>query len=213
MTVVLFKKRDFTGPSDFQCAIPAQITDHDEMAGFPASKAWPSDSSEHSLRLHLHFCELIHAWNLSPYRREAQRSQVASVNQEAETRGESQFSFVSLADRTAFVKHFGLDDFVSDTFDPKSGEPGVEPFTEISHFYLLTLNNKLGRLEINAFFRTYQNAMNNLSIIETERRRAISNDGNRVGFITSEHFAGREMFELSRIRTARVQLGAGQIER
>jgi hypothetical protein len=182
--------------------VPADIRDHDLLSGNPTSKSWPKSTNSHASQLiHFHFCELIHAWNLNPFRRIEARG-VAAVDELAEERGESLFSFTSKEGRDDFIGYYGLEDFVLPRED-KGNTP----------FRWLRLANQFALTDINAFMTTYRNAMMTLSIIHDERLRAIKNDGNKVGFLMTDHFCARELHELMRIRQAREKLGAGFIER
>jgi hypothetical protein len=171
----------------------ADITDHDRLSGFKSSAAWPAELPEHTKLIHFHFVELIHAWNLNPFKRDMPA--VASVDESAEAEGRSRFAFVTKGNRDGFLEFYGLDDFV--LFEQSD-----------ENFFYVELTNKFNREEANQFLTTYRSAMNTLAVIHEERERAIRNDGGKVGFICVDHFAAREVHELMRIRQAREMLGA-----
>lgn len=175
----------------FQPKTPASLNEHDQLAGYKSAQVWPSDANPHSLAMHYHFCELLGAWNLNPFKR-IESIGVAGVDEIAETNGVTLFNFVSSAAREDFLDFYGLDDFV---VSKKDGA-----------FYWVTLTNSFGTPEVTAFLDVYKSAMNSLANIEDERTRAIRNDGNKVGFICADHFNARELNELIKIRAAREAL-------
>lgn len=181
--------------------VAAAVDDHDRIAGQKASNNWPSDANKSSRLIHFHFVELLHAWNLNPFRRELS---TATVDEYAETKGVTRFVFCSKQSLEDFLDFYGLDDFVvhkGETIDTPEG----------STWWCVHFTNKFGEPEANSFLTTYRDAMNTLAVIHDERERAIVNDGGKVGFICADHFAARETYELMRIRKARESLAAGNI--
>ena len=188
-----------TSPSDVP-TISADISDHEVSQGFRSSNAWPPSDDKHDshseLLIHFHLCELIHGWNLNPYRRD---TSTATIDEYAEHLGLSRFAFLSKEAREDFVDYYGLTDFVTSRVDPASGA---------DQYFYLTLTNKFHPNAVRDFLTTYKSAMNALAVIHDERERAIHNDGNKVGFITADHFTSRELTELTKVRAAREKLGA-----
>jgi hypothetical protein len=173
----------------------ADITDHDRLSGNRTTENWPEHLPHQTKLIHFHFCELAHAWNLNPFRRDASP---VSVDESAEAEGRSRLAFCSKVARNDFLDYYSLDDFV--LFE-----------REDEHFFYIELTNKFDPREAQVFLNIYRSAMNALAVIHDERTRAIRNDGGKVGFIAVDHFAARETHELMRIKQARIELGAGQI--
>jgi hypothetical protein len=182
----------------------ADIADHDRLSGYKTSLNWPDELPTHTKHIHFHFVELLEAWNLNPFKRDMT---VSTVDEYAETHGETRFAFCSKESREDFLEFYGLDDFVVRRDDPVD-EVDVYPNANVSKFWLLTLTNKFGKPEVESFLTTYRSAMNTLVAIHDERERAIRNDGGKIGFLCVDHFAARETHELMRIRHAREMLGA-----
>jgi hypothetical protein len=180
----------------------ADITDHDKLMGNKASLNWPDHLQPETLKLHLHFCELIDGWNLRPDR-VGNGTGTATVDEYAETNGVSRFSFVSKADRTNWLTYYFLDDFVADTIDANHGSP----------YYFVELRNVYPKSQVRHFLDVYRSAINCLAALNEESQRAIRNDGGKVGFVTVDHFAARQVHELNRISLARQMLGAERFER
>ena len=189
-------------PSDIP-TVSADIVDHEASTGFRSSNAWPASDETHDshseLLIHFHFCELIHAWNLNPYKRDVSTGTV-SVDEYAEHLGISRFAFLSKESREDFLDFYGLDDFVVNRVDADSEKNNP--------YFFLTLTNKFHPNAVRDFLTVYKTSMNTLAVIHDERERAIRNDGNKVGFITADHFSLREATELTNIRKAREKLGA-----
>lgn len=174
----------------------ADIRDHDHMMGSRTALIWPQHLEVSTMLIHFHFVELLHAWNLNPFKRDMG---VAAVDEFAEEQGVSRFSFTSKESLDDFVDYYELSDFVVSKF-----------FAERSDaFSFLTLSNKFTRDQANEFLDVYKSAMNTLAVINEERTRAIRHDGGKVGFVSADHFNAREKNELNRITFARQKLGAG----
>lgn len=180
--------------------VPAQISDHDSISAHPLNGVWPTNLSPSTLKLHQHFVELIATWNANPFRRDMG---TAAVDQFAETLGKSRFSFTTKESLDDFLQFYMLDDFVLTKVHASRSDA----------FHYLELTNKFLPSEIEQFFTIYRDAMNALAQIEVERNRAIRIDGNRVGYITADHFTQRAAHELHRIMQARQNLGANTFER
>lgn len=174
--------------------LPADVNAHDRSVSDRVLERWPIERTKASRDIHHHFCELIFAWNMNPFKDEVG---VASVDEFAENFGMSRFAFVSKRDADAWLESYGLDDFVV-RCDDTSGE-----------FYYVTLSNQFVTSEVNEFLAVYNAAMTSITLLQAERKRAIINDGGRVGFACIDHFAAREVHELLRIKAARENLGAG----
>lgn len=180
----------------------ANVEAHDYSIGARITQSWPIHLNRSTMRMHMHFCELLYSWNLSPFKRERG---VATVDELAETEGLTRFYFHSKADAGNFIDHFGLEDFVTvepsqtGTLNELTGRP----------FWFLHLTNKFDTREVHEFLGVYMSAINALKVIYDERRRAVTNDNGQIGFVTAEHFTSREVMELSRIRAAREKLGVG----
>jgi hypothetical protein len=198
----VFRRLELAGPAD-PAGIPlqpAQVDEHDNFRAIPTRSEWPANLAPSTLKLHLHFCELVDAWNLNPFRRD---TGVASVDQYAETLGKSRFSFTSKIALDDWLEYYMLDDFVVVRNEA----------TRSQAFHFITLTNKFLPSEIEQFLTTYRDAMQSLTVLEEERRRAIIMDGNKVGHLHVDHFNARETYELMRIKRARIQLGASGLER
>jgi hypothetical protein len=176
--------------------VPAQVQEHDKLTGFQSTDAWPDNLAPSTLKIHMHFLELVTAWNYNPHRTEYG---VASVDQFAESNGISRFAFCSRASATAFIAHYELDDFIVERIDA--------PRSDAFHF--ITLSNRFLPSEVARFFQVYDSAMLELSAIENERRGATRVDGNKVGFVLVDHFTWRETYQLMRIKQSRKNLGSG----
>jgi hypothetical protein len=138
---------------------------------------------------------------LNPYRR-AESQGVATIDEYAEHLGLSRFAFLSKEAREDFLDYYGLTDFVVSRVDADPAPSSDNPY------WFVTLTNKFHPNDVRAFLDVYKSAMNTLAVIHDERERAIHNDGNKVGFITADHFNQRELTELVKIKAAREQLGA-----
>lgn len=178
--------------------VPAAIDEHDRNVGNRVHNNWPEYLQRSTLQVHLHLCELIDSWRMHPERRS---DGFAGANEVAETEGISAFDFDVVTDRSDFIDHYELDDFVvtQTQYETHNGEQS----------YYLVLSNKFTPTEVNGFLDVYKRAINSLAIIADQRRRAMNVDGGKVGFITAEHFSSREAIELKRIEQARSVLGAG----
>jgi hypothetical protein len=187
-------------PADLPVLQPAQIHDHDNFRAVPTKSEWPSNLAPSTLKLHLHFCELVDSWNLNPFRRD---TGVAAVDQFAETQGISRFSFTSKIALDDFLDYNLLDDFIVSRNEASRSDA----------FHFVTLTNKFLPSEIEAYFTIYREAMESLTVLEEERHRAIRMDANKVGYVTIDHFCARETHELMRIKRARSALGASGLAR
>ncbi|MFG2268083.1 hypothetical protein [Streptomyces sp. NPDC048720] len=176
--------------------IPAQIHDHDSIAMHPVKSVWPSNLAPSSLKMHQHFCELLMAWNINPFRSDPGTAAVDGV---AETSGITRFSFTSRESMDAFIHFYGLRDFIVEVVHAKRSDS----------FHFLTLTNKFLPSDVEKFFTVYRECMMNLTSIQEERMRALRVDGGKIGHAFADHFAARETNELMRIRHARTELGAG----
>lgn len=185
-----------TDVANFNPTIPAKINDHDQLAGHKSAQVWPTDANPHSLAIHYHFCELLAAWNLNPFKR-VEAIGVAGVDEIAETKGVTLFNFVSSCAREDFINCYGLEEFVVRKRD--------------AAFYWVTLTNSFGKPEVTEFLDVYKSAMQSLAVIEDERNRAIRNDGNKIGFICADHYVSRELNELMKIKYARDLLAGARV--
>lgn len=198
-------KLPLVSPSDVP-TISADIVDHEVSQGFRSSKAWPpGGTTHHELLIHFHLCELIHGWNLNPYRRD---SSTATVDEYAEHLGITRFAFMSKEAREDFLDYYGLTDFVVSRVDADPNQNNNQPESNNQPYWFITLTNKFHPASVRDFLDVYKSAMNTLAVIHDERERAIRNDGNKLGFITADHFTAREAAELTRIRAAREKLSA-----
>lgn len=182
--------------------VPAAIDEHDHNIGDRAKLNWPVHLQPSTLKVHLHFCELIDSWRINSRRR---FGSFVGVNETAEHEGVSGFNFDSEADLADFLAHYQLNDFVVNR--AKYEVPISYEETRTTHY--LTLSNKFTAAEVNGFLDVYKSAVNGLAIIHDERRRATNVDGGRIGFLAVDHFNYRETVELDRITAARSILGAG----
>lgn len=171
--------------------LPFDVSDHDKLCGQRSATNWPDYLPRHTLLVHSHWCELLHSWNLNPFRTEDRE---ACVDIGAETTGMTCFIFPTKADANDFLDYNSIDDFVEDLF-------------ESTGTFCLILKNKFDEEKAKTFFSTYSSAMNALAIVEEERRRAIRNDGGKVTYVSVQHFSDREIFHLLRIKQARLILG------
>lgn len=176
----------------------ADIQDHDRLSGYRTTENWPEHLPHHTKLIHFHFCELVHAWNLNPFRRD---TSTVTIDETAETYGISRVVFSSNTARNDFLDYYALDDFV--VRDIKSNES--------STYFWVELTNKFHPREAQYFLDVYKSAMNTLAVIHDERIRAIRHEGGKIGFITVDHFNAREVNELMRIKQARMELGAGKL--
>lgn len=183
----------------------AQVTDHDMFSTNSASTRWPQGnvvesngdySSDLSIHMHQHFCELLAAWNLNPART---FQQAAYVYQDAELHGQSKFIFFNRESANGFIDTYKLNPFIIN-YTYVSGEP----YSAVLH-----LANKFPLGDIREFLTVYRSAINNLATIHDERNTAIKYDGGKVGFMTVDHFYRREVVELERIAKARFELATG----
>lgn len=175
----------------------AHIEDHDRLSGFRSSENWPEWLHHNTLRMHWHWCELLEAWNLNPFKRN-QSFGSATVDESAEAQGVTRFAFPSHESAVDFVDAYDLNEFVI----------GAIRDRDEHEFVYVTLANNFGRAAETEFFNVLTHATNQLAVIHDERMRAIRNDGGRVGFITVDHFGKREAHEMTRIAQARQMLGA-----
>jgi hypothetical protein len=168
--------------------VAANVTDHDVLNGAKVRQRWPSELSHVTYKVHLHFLELIFAWNLRSI-------DTTTVDEYAESFGISRFVFTNEQSRSDFVDYYDLSDFVvGETADG---------------FHYLTLTNKFSDADVNEFLAVYDSAMSALSQLHTERLNAIRIDGGRIGYICIDHYSARETAEINRIQSARQKLGAG----
>lgn len=181
--------------------IPAAIDVHDRLSGDRVKKNWPDELSRTSMVVHLHLCELIDAWRVSSQR--VSTTEI-TVDEVAETRGRSVFVFGSKSDAGDFIDHFLLEDFIL-------VEPTATGFVgpDDTVFFYIELTNKFYRNDVNDFMEVYNKAIMSLSVIYEERRRALSMDNGKYGFVTASHFNARETIELNKISGARQKLGLG----
>lgn len=180
---------------------PAQVFDHDNLASHATStvNTWPQNLDGSTLQIHYHFCEMLFAWNVNPFKRDMG---VAAVDSVAESSGVTRFSFTTKESLDDFLDFYALDDFVVRRIDaPRSDS-----------FHFVELTNKFLPSDVRQFFAVYRGCMQNLTVINDERRRALINDGNRVGHAFVDHFCAREAHELRTIKLARMTLGAGHVE-
>lgn len=181
--------------------LPAAIDAHDHFSGDRVKNNWPEELGRTSMTIHLHLCELIDVWRVS-----SQRSSTTeiTVDEVAETRGRSVFVFGSKSDAGDFVDHFLLEDFL--LVEPKAtGFVGPDDTV----FFYIELTNKFHRDDVNNFLEVYNQAIMALTVIYEERRRALSVDNGKYGFVTASHFSARETIELNKISAARQKLGLG----
>lgn len=178
--------------------VPAPISQHDESIGNRVKMAWPDHLQRSTMYIHMHLCELLYAWNLNPYRIADER---AIVDEHSETMGLTRFIFPTQGDANAFTNHYGIVDFLV------NGQ--VERDTEGYPCWVATFTNRFERDQVNAFLEIYNAAIMKLVVIHDERRRAVSMDNGKYGFITVDHFNQREAIELTRISAARELLGRG----
>jgi hypothetical protein len=188
----------FGDPPNFVVHTPAQIDDHDRLSGYRARTNWPAWLHVNTLNIHMHYCELVQAWNLNPFRRQESFS-VVTVDESAEAEGISRFVFCSVESLNDFIDGNELEHLIEKLHEP--GPSGA--------YYWATLRNNFGRDEMQAFMDDYRRSMVELATIQNERMGAIRHDGGKVGYITADHFTSREMYELNRIKAARQKLGAG----
>jgi hypothetical protein len=181
---------------------PALIETHDNVWGNRITSSWPSDLPESSMRMHMHFCELIYTWQMSPHRRE---TSTPTVDECAEAHGASRFIFSDKADAGNFIDAYDLEDFIL----VEVTRTGLSDSNTNKPFYFIELTNKFAHNAVHEFLAIYQSAINALTVIYDERRRAVSYDNGKYGYVTSAHFTTRETVELNRIRAAREVLGAG----
>lgn len=175
----------------------AQIDDHDRLTGYRSSSNWPTYLHANTLQMHWHWCELLEAWNLNPFKRQESFG-TATVDESAEAEGITRFVFPSRENRNDFLEAYNLEDFIRHLYDPHS-EGDV---------FALVLVNNFDKVDAAEFLNILKHATNQLAIIHDERMRAIRNDGGRIGFITADHFNKREAHEMTRITQARNMLGA-----
>lgn len=195
--VVLGRRLDELVPK-----MAAGIDDHDKLNGNKARSNWPVHKQEQTLKIHLHFCELLDSWNFNPRKRQESLGN-ATVDEYAETQGKTRFVFCTIEARNDFIEMYQLEDFVVATHDPNVA----------SAYYFLELANQFSRDDANNFLDVYRQAVNTLAVLNEESQRAIRNDGGKVGFVTCDHYVTLQTFELSRISLARQTLGATRIER
>lgn len=178
----------------------AQIEDHDRLNGCRSSESWPTWLHANTLRIHWHWCELLEAWNLNPFKRQESFG-AATVDESAEAEGITRFVFPNVENRNDFIEAYHLEDFIRHLYNPSSE----------GDFFALTLVNNFDKTDAAEFLNVLKHATNQLAVIHDERMRAIRNDGGRVGFITVDHFNRRELHEMLRITQARNMLGAKYI--
>lgn len=181
---------------------PADVETHDHFNGDRIAQNWPTELSREAMRVHMHFCELVYAWKLNPARTSHGD---ATVDEFAESNGISRFIFESRGDAGDFIDHFGLEDFIT-TWATKTG--ASHPVTE-RPFWYIELTNKFAPSDVHEFLGAYNSAIMALSVIYDERRRAVSIDDGKFGFVTADHFTARENIELNKITAARQKLGLG----
>lgn len=175
----------------------AQIEDHDRLTGYRSSDNWPTWMHANTLRIHWHWCELLEAWNLNPFKRQESFG-TATVDESAEVNGITRFVFPSLESAKDFADEYDLWEFtVGGIVDRNEHE-----------FAYVTLVNNFDRALSAEFLNVVKHATNQLAIIHDERMRAIRNDSGRIGYITVTHFNQREQHEMNRISAARQKLGA-----
>lgn len=184
--------------------VPASLGVGDLFRVEQVAERWPIELPTHTRQIHMHFRELAFAWQISPFRN-TESSQTVSVDEFAETSGISRIIFETPQDAGNFVDHFDLEDFLLRKATPTGSN---HPTTGRPFFYI-ELTNRFAREDVAAFIEVYSAAIMALSVIHAERRRAISMDNGRYGFVTSDHFTARETMELCKIAGARTKLGAG----
>lgn len=162
------------------------------------AEVWPdrSDIEKMSRQTHLHFCELLAAWNLNDTR--ADSSYQAFVYEDAENIGLTKFIFFSPRDAEAFIGKYNLQDFVL-----------TKSVSYVPYGTVIELTNKFPVDDVRVFLTIYRRAMANLASIHDERLNAVQNDGNKVGFVMVDHFLTREYAELLTIQVARETLAKG----
>lgn len=186
--------------------IPQSIDAHDKVTGCRSQNNWPQEFHRSTLIVHLHLCELLFAWRLRP---EGKHADKVSVDEYAETLGRSRFIFGSKSDAGDFIDHYGLEDFV--LTEPKAtGQTESTPDGKsVTVFYFVEFTNKFHRDDVNDFIRAYNLHLLNLSVVYEERRRAVSIENGKFGYVHADHFSEREVHELNAIRAAREKLGVG----
>jgi hypothetical protein len=184
--------------------VPASLGIGDNFSVEPVAERWPIELPTHTRQIHMHFRELVYAWQINPFRN-TDSSQTVTVDEFAETSGISRFVFEDAQDAGNFIDHFALEDFVKVDATPTGSN---HPTTGRPFFYI-ELTNKFAREDVAEFIEVYSSAIMALSVIHDERRRAISMDNGRYGFVTSDHFTARETLALCEIAGARIKLGAG----
>lgn len=187
---------------------PAQVDERDGFALSPVANSWPPNLAVSTSKLHHHFCELVYAWNMNPFKRrnpDAEPSPesigVAAVDVTAEAEGRSRFSFLSKQDLDDFLDHYTLDDFVLHVIEASRSDA----------FCFVELNNKFLHSNIEQFFTIYRDAMMNLTVVEEQRRRALVMDGNKVGHVFVDYYTEVAVHEMNRIKAARQTLGASGV--
>lgn len=183
----------------------ANIDDHDKLSGNRTREIWPAELPNSTMQMHFHWCELLHAFNLSVNRRSFA---TATVDEYAETMGTSRFVFTSKADRDDFIDRYNLSDFIVEV--TTNEHDAITLSENLPVFWWLTLANRFNPEKVTAFLNTYRSAMNTLAIVQEERNRALRNDGGKVGYILADHFSEREMNALTTIGKARQVLGAAE---
>lgn len=181
---------------------PAGLEISDSFSLERVSDRWPIELPATTRQVHMHWRELIFAWRISPFR-ESHGSEQITVDEFAETSGISRFVFESKQDAGDFLDHFDLGDFVT----ARPTETGsVHSATGRPYFYI-ELTNKFPAENVKAFLEVYASAIMALTVIYDERRRAVSMDNGKFGYVTAHHFTARERIELDRIIFARQNLG------